>query len=456
MSMSRYLTPNSASSANRSNAATPRESLTLESALAAATETRFLEIGSSILGRIPHVFRQHFPDRSAVVVTDRQTYKAAGNEVATALRSANCPTLTPFIFDDRELYAEHSFVEQLEASFRRHDAIPVAVGAGTINDLVKLAAHRTGRRYMCVATAASMDGYTAYGASITHEGSKQTFDCPAPIGVVADLDVIASAPPSMLAWGYADLIAKVTAGADWILADFLGIEPIENLPWNIVQDGLKEATAEPEKLRSGDREALAKLVRGLMLSGFAMQSMRSSRPASGAEHQFSHLWDMEQHTHSGAAPSHGEKVGIGTVAVTGLYERLLSGERPPFDPQTAAGNWPSLAERQSRASELFDDVLLQQLAHRELAAKDIGRDELLAQLTDLHAHWDELRQRLRQQLIPLQQLREMLTAVGAPVDSTAIGISPSRLATSFHKAQTIRRRFTVLDLVARAGLMDGY
>src|SRR4029077_17844815 len=107
-----------------------------------------------------------------------------------------------------------------------HDAIPIAVGSGTINDLTKLAAHHAGRSYLCVATAASMDGYTAFGASITYQGSKQTFDCPAPAAVIADLDIICAAPGDMNAWGYADLLAKVTAGADWLLADALGIEPI--------------------------------------------------------------------------------------------------------------------------------------------------------------------------------------------------------------------------------------
>ena len=72
-----------------------------------------------------------------------------------------------------------------------------------------------------------MDGYTAFGASITHEGSKQTFDCPAPRAVMADLEVIAAAPDGMNAWGYADLLAKITAGADWIVADELGVEPID-------------------------------------------------------------------------------------------------------------------------------------------------------------------------------------------------------------------------------------
>ena len=94
---------------------------------------------------------------------------------------------------------------------KNHDAIPIAVGSGTINDLTKLSSHLTGRRYMCVGTAASMDGYTAFGASITADGSKQTFNCPAPQACLADLDIICQAPIEMTASGYADLFAKITA-----------------------------------------------------------------------------------------------------------------------------------------------------------------------------------------------------------------------------------------------------
>src|SRR5690606_4192942 len=130
---------------------------------------------------------------------------------------------------------EYSFVDQICDHLKTVDAIPIAVGAGSINDLVKLAAHQCDRPYLAVATAASMDGYTAYGASITYRGSKQTFDCPAPKGVVADLDVMAAAPPVLNASGYADLIAKIPAGADWILADALGEEPISQFPWDAVQ-----------------------------------------------------------------------------------------------------------------------------------------------------------------------------------------------------------------------------
>ena len=106
---------------------------------------------------------------------------------------------------------------------------------------------------MCVATAASMDGYTAFGASITAEGAKQTFSCPAPLAVLADTNIIRKAPGIMTASGYADLFAKVTAGADWILADWMGVEKIDETAWSIVQDGLHFSPGETESQADDDR-----------------------------------------------------------------------------------------------------------------------------------------------------------------------------------------------------------
>ncbi|RYD81130.1 MAG: iron-containing alcohol dehydrogenase, partial [Verrucomicrobiaceae bacterium] len=197
---------------------------TLQEALQAARETRALVIGRDILHQTATVFKTEFGGRPAVPVCDETTFRVAGKTVWAAFQQSGQPCLDPIILRDPDLYAEYRFVEELEERLKHHNAIPVAVGSGTINDLTKLAAHRCERPYMCVATAASMDGYTAFGASITYLGSKQTFDCPAPTAVVADIEVIRHAPPDMTAAGYADLLAKITAGADWIVADALGVE----------------------------------------------------------------------------------------------------------------------------------------------------------------------------------------------------------------------------------------
>ena len=256
--------------------------VSIAEALNAARETRCLELGSGVLGRTPEVYRQQFGDKPVLLVADTNTFAAAGKTTLEVFRRAGHACREPFVFTDSNLHAEHQHVAALEEAMRGHDAIPVAVGSGTINDLTKLAAHRAGRPYLAVATAASMDGYTAFGASIDCNGSKQTINCPAPAAVVADLDVICAAPAEMNAAGYADLLAKTTAGADWLLADALGVEAIDRTAWAIVQGGLREAVTNPAGVRNRNLEAVRQLTEGLLLGGFAMQSAKSSRPASGA------------------------------------------------------------------------------------------------------------------------------------------------------------------------------
>ena len=48
----------------------------------------------------------------------------------------------------------------------------------------------------------------------------------------------------------------------------------------------------------------------------------------------------------------------------------------------------------------------------------------------------------------------MLREAGCPCEPEQIGISAERLRKSYWQALFIRRRFTVLDLAQRAGLLD--
>jgi glycerol-1-phosphate dehydrogenase [NAD(P)+] len=433
---------------------TTPERVSIAEALSAARETRCLELGSGVLSRTPEVYRQQFGDKPALLVADTNTFAAAGQIVLQAFRRAGHACREPFVFAEPHLYAEHQHVAALEEALRRHDAIPVAVGSGTINDLTKLAAHRAGRQYLAVATAASMDGYTAFGASIACHGSKQTINCPAPTAVVADLDVICAAPAGMNAAGYADLLAKTTAGADWLVADALGVEAIDPTAWAIVQGGLREAVANPAGVRNQDLEALRQLTKGLLLGGFAMQSAKSSRPASGAEHQFSHLWDMQHHLHEGRTPLHGFKVGIGTLAVAGLYEYLLARNLEDLDVASCCAWWPDVASREKKVRSLFSQADLTAVALQESRAKWVDAAGLRRQLETLRRIWPDLKGRLRRQLIPRQELKAMLRAAGAPVEPEEIGISRARLRQAFGQAYCLRRRFTVLDLAVRCGLLE--
>lgn len=395
------------------------------------------------------MFASLFAGKRAIVVTDATLYEIAAKRVIDAFTREGVAQELPFVFEEKRPYADMTHVDLLTARLASTDAIPVVVGSGSLNDMAKLASHRTARPYLCVATAASMDGYTAYGASIAYNGNKQTFTCPAPAGVVADLDIICAAPSKMTAAGYADLLAKITAGADWILADALDLDPINEVAFHIVQDGLEAALADPLGAKEGREEAIRPLIEGLILGGFAMQWSQTSRPASGAEHLFSHLWDMEHHTYHGVASSHGFNVAIGVLAVTELYEELLSSDLSLLDIDACCARWIDVDEAVADTRRLLAGTDFVELGAAEVAAKHVGCEELRQQLTLLKTKWSTLKPRLEKQLLPLEEVKRRFRLVGAPYDATHIGISPERLHASYLRAQKIRRRFTVLDLAEK-------
>lgn len=428
----------------------------IEKALQAADETQALVIGNGVINETARIFKEQFPNKQAVIIADSTTYQIAGKLVEDILNTDNIKTLPGYIFTSPNLYAEYSYVNKLTDFLKTNGAVPVAVGSGTINDLTKLSSHLTGRRYMCVATAASMDGYTAFGASITANGAKQTFSCPAPQAMIADIDIISRAPQNMTASGYADLFAKVTAGADWILSHHLEVEKIEPTAWSIVQDGLHAALSDPEGAACGKTEAITALTEGLMLGGFAMQWAKSSRPASGAEHQFSHLWNMEHHTNNGEHTSHGFQVSIGMLAVTALYEEALKTDFSTLDINNCCAKWDEQAVADERALRMFANTDFPTIGVTETRAKYINRQALAAQLELLKNQWHIIKKDIEAQLIPYKEVKRRLETVGAPTEPEQIGISRKRLRESFIRAQHIRRRFTILDLAVRTCKMESW
>ena len=416
--------------------------------------TRLVKIEPGAAKEAGKVFKELFGDTPALLAADLNTFEAAGEEVLRSLAEAGCRREDPFIYQERDLHAETSRVEVLRKRLEEIDAVVLCVGSGTLNDLAKLASHQVGRPYMTVATAASVDGFTAYGASITDRGFKQTFYCPAPLALLADLEVIAAAPEGMNPSGYADLLAKIPAGADWILADALGAEAIHPKAWELVQGRLREWLADPEGVAGGKIEALGNLMEGLVFSGLAMQAARSSRAASGAEHLFSHLWDNQGHTYRGKAPSHGFKVGIGTLASSASYEKLLAMDPKTLetDPALLARRWPDRAELEARVRAAFPSppALTEQVLEQSLG-KYLTPEGLSSRLERFREAWPALAERLPGRLLPAAEIQDRLAAARAPSAPEEIGISRKRLMESYAPARMIRSRYTILDILAETG-----
>lgn len=426
----------------------------IDDALRRASTTRQVVVAPDGLRHLPGTVSALVPDRPIVVVADENTWAVAGDRVTALLAGAGQTVRPPIIFPGAPtLRPDTRHVASIRARFETagEPVLPLAVGSGSINDLTKRAAHEMGLPYISVATAASMDGYTASGAALIHREVKQTFGCAAPVAVVADLDILRAAPASMTASGYGDLLGKVTAGADWIVADALGIEPIVPDVWQMVQGPLPGMIADPARFRMGDPASIEQLFLGLVMTGLAIQVAGSTRCASGSEHQFSHLWEMRGLEHEGDLVSHGSKVGFGTIFSTALYERLLAHDWRAFDIDAAVARWPSLAEMDAEIRGMDDSPELIERALEECLAKYISPGELRSRLQRLQQVWPELQRRLGEQLLPATTVRDLLVAAGSPTEPAQIGLTLNQVRASYAPARRIRQRYTVYDIAYELG-----
>ena len=407
-------------------------------------ETEAFVMDAGALRDVPELIRRFFQARRPWIVADENTWTAAGAALFDILKNAGLDPHEPFIFPAVPMiHADNALTPRLTGAMP-FDCVPVSVGGGTINDLVKRASAVTRHRYLCVPTASSVDGYTSYGAAMTDNGLKKTLPCLAPLVVAADVDVLKAAPAPMAASGYADLAAKVAGGADWIIADELGIEPIRADVWDLVQKDLRKWISDPADIGA--------IYLGLAATGYSMQMYRESRPASGAEHMISHLWEMENLEFNGVPVSHGFKVGIGTLASTALMEWLFNGHdaawaRVNARPPRSAG------ERRAEVDTLLSRGCYGAKTGEIAMAKFLTGDALTERRELIFSHWDALVRRTVACLIPFDTLKAMFRAASCPVAPAEIGLDADQFRHGILAAQLIRNRYTILDVLDELGLL---
>lgn len=410
-------------------------------------------VDAGALAALPELFTRRFPGTTAFLVADENTFAAAGAHAARAIDAAGIRVATHVLAAAPRPKPVRELGDELARAVPE-GATPLAVGSGVINDLVKYAAFTRGLPYLCVATAASMDGYSSAGSPLVDDGFKKTIPCAPPRVILADLDVISRAPAAMAGWGYGDLAGKAPAGGDWLVADALGIEPIDDVAWPLVQDNLAGWLSQPEAVAAGDPDATAALFMGLTVSGLAMEAHGTSRPASGADHQIAHVWEMEDLQHAGERVSHGACVAIGTLDALALFDWLIAQDLAGLDPDRILGASVSLAEKRAEIAHAFPNPAVAERAAAETAAKHLDPLAHRARLAAIRAAWPDLRGRLRNRLPRMPAMRDRLAAAGAPTSAADIGVDPARHRATIRASRLIRSRYTILDLLDETGLLE--
>ena len=245
-----------------------------------------------------------------VAVYDENTYKATADR--------HIPADCEVILCPENLHANEHGVQLLSDRLPGDADVLVAVGSGTVHDITRYCAYKTGADFVSCPTAASVDGFCSSVAAMTWNGCKKTLTAVAPRLVLADTEVVKNAPIRLARSGFGDMVGKYVALTDWkishIITDEFYCERIASLTY----DATKAVLDSVDGILSGEDAAFEKLMYGLLISGLAMQMMGNSRPASGAEHHISHMIEMLELSDC----LHGEKVGVGTLIAIDEYKKL--------------------------------------------------------------------------------------------------------------------------------------
>jgi len=249
---------------------------------------------------------------SALIIAGRKSNEVAGKQVRDLLENTGIDVNTLFV--ERATFKEILTVENKIKAWK--PCVLLGVGGGTKIDAAKLSSARQNIPFLSVPTTLSHDGIASPLASVKGLDKPYSIMSQAPLGIVADIDVIAKAPWSSVISGCGDVIAKFTAVKDWQLAHSEKNEYYGEYSASLALMSTKLVIENAKLICDGNDEGLRVLLEALISCGVAMSIAGSSRPCSGSEHLFSHSLDI---LHSSSA-MHGEQCGVGSILAAYLHK----------------------------------------------------------------------------------------------------------------------------------------
>ncbi len=377
------------------------------------------------------------------VVSDVNTHEAMGRRVAKHLKALG--TIEELVLPGN-IHCDEPTIAMVQEKTRHADAL-VAVGSGSLSDTCKFATFKDGRNYAVFGTAGSMNGYAAATASVTlRNGYKTSLSARAARGIFMDLKVNAAAPTWLAAAGLGDSLCRPTAQVEWWASHRLFGTSYSESPYILLREDEAKMIDHAAGLKAKDIAAHGYLHRVLVLSGFGNCIVGSSHSGSMGEHQVSHWIDMfAGPAHPGT--THGQQVGVASLAIARLHHELLSLDTPPFIKATKISE-----------ADFIDRYGLEigRLCHGEARKKAFDRAGAEAFNRKLAELWPVLREELRPMLMDPAKMKATIAAAGGPTTASELGLSRKIWRDAMKFARDVRNRWSFLDLADDAGLLDDF
>ena len=410
---------------------------------------RHMKLGKGAVGALPG-FLKALGVKRPFVFCDENTFLAAGDVVSSQLKAPDIPHTFYTLPRAHPEPDEHSCGSLLMAFDLKCDGV-VAIGSGVLNDSGKVLAHALRLPYLCVATAPSMDGYASDSSSMVLDGVKISLYNACPQALIADTDILRRAPMRLLQAGLGDMLAKYCSICEWRIAHLVIDEYYCEDIAKLMREALRRVRDAAPGLASRDSEAVERVTQGLVLAGIAMAFAGVSRPASGLEHYFSHMWEMMSLARGLPMELHGIQVGIGTLLTLRIWEHLKL-EKPSVENGLAFA-----ADFDENAWEAMVRRIFGPTAETLLkTAKAEGRNDKATharRLERIVSSWPDILRIVDEELPPHAQVLALMQSLDMPTKPEEIGFNRQDTVDALFGAREIRNKYLTSSLMWDLGLM---
>ncbi len=395
-----------------------------------------LEISSGAIFRVGEILEKgNFPKR-ILLVADENSFRVTNGLYERLL--AQGYTVELRVYESTKV-ADMEKVKEIEVLLSRVDGV-LSVGTGSVNDVCRLASYNVDKPLAIVATAPSMDGFASDSAPITTGYFKTSHYCRQPKIIIADTKILAEAPVELKAAGFGDVIAKYIAVADWRIAEMFhhGDNYCDRVV-QFVRDAVAKMVALADKVTENSEEAAGAVMETLVLTGLAMQLVRSSRAASGTEHIISHFWECKKLVDGIISDYHGKKVGVATLIVAKAYHNLTKIDKITAHKENI--DWEEVKAHYGEA--LADDMMKLNLPHTIVDEIDPA---------EVEAKWEEIKQVIKEEVPTYETLLDLYKKAGAVTTGEEISVSPKLFEEGIKYHIFMRRRVTIARLLPMVDL----
>lgn len=405
---------------------------------------KYLRIGSGVTENLPEALGV-LGCQKPFIVCDQDTKKAAWHFVQPVLEKAG---IAYVLYTIRRSHPEpdEETVGEITMAFDPGCDCILAVGSGVINDCCKVLAKAVGKPQLVVGTAPSMDGYASDSSSMIVARAKTTLYNACPQVILADTRIMKDAPLRMLQAGLGDMLAKYIALCEWRMTALINGEYYCEEIAGMMRASLKKIVSSASRMMARNEEAIAAVAEGLILSGIAMAFAKISRPASGLEHYFSHLWEMFSLDRGLPMELHGIQVGVGTLLCLEMYEKLkvMAPDAGAFE--TACSAWNE-GEWQSEMRRVFGRTA-EGLIEKEGAQWHNNDQQARRQRFEkIRACWPQLQKIMEEELPSLSDIAHLMREAKMPMQPEELGWQRQDVLDAFFYSRNTRDKYLTSSLL---------